>query len=188
MRVAIYLRVSTKEQETDNQLPALRQWISGNGHELVALYREDESAWHSGHQHELSKLMAALPKYQPKILLVWALDRLTRQGIGPILQLVSNFRVHGVQVVSYSEQWTNQPPGPTLDLLYALAGWAANFEAKRISERTLAGLERARAGGKHLGRPAGSKDKKKRKRFGYFKRYATKKSLETENTIEHIGL
>jgi DNA invertase Pin-like site-specific DNA recombinase len=173
-KVVVYLRVSTKEQETDNQLPALEKWIGARDHELVALYREDESAWHSGHQHELSKLMADLPKYQPNILLVWALDRLTRQGIGVILQLVNNFGVHGVQVVSYSESWTEQS-GPMRDLLFAIAGWAANFEAQRISERTLAGLERAKAQGKVLGRRPGSKDKHKRKRTGYLLRYANKK-------------
>jgi DNA invertase Pin-like site-specific DNA recombinase len=174
MKVVVYLRVSTKEQEVSNQLPALKHWIGARGHELVALYQEDESAWRSGHQHELSKLMADIPKYQPNILLVWALDRLTRQGIGVILQLVNSFQVHGVQVVSYSEPWTEQA-GPMRDLLYAIAGWAANFEAQRISERTLAGLARAKAQGKTLGRPAGSKDKGKRKRTGYLLRYATKK-------------
>ena len=173
MRVAIYLRVSTREQETDNQLPALKHWIGARDHELVALYREDESAWHSGHQHELSRLMADLPKYQPNILLVWALDRLTRQGIGAILQLVNNFRVHGVQVVSYSEPWTEQA-GPMQELFYAIAGWAASFEAERISKRTLAGLERAKANGRTLGRRPGSKDKKKRKRTGYLLRYSNK--------------
>lgn len=174
MKAVIYLRVSTGSQETANQLPTLKQWISARGHDLVALYQEDESAWRTGHQHQLSKLMADLPRYQPNILLVWALDRLTRQGIGAILQLVNNFRVHGIQVVSYSEPWTEQS-GPMLDLLYAIAGWAAKFEADRISERTLAGLARARAQGKCLGRPQGSKDKKKRKRTGYLLRYANKK-------------
>jgi len=174
MKVVVYLRVSKKEQETENQLPALEHWISGRGHELVALYREDESAWREGHQHQLSRLMADLPRHQPDILLVWALDRLTRQGIGPMLQLVNSFKIHGVQVVSYSEPWTEQS-GPMLELLYSIFGWAAKFEADRISKRTLAGLELAKAHGKVLGRKPGSKDKKKRKRTGYLLRYATKK-------------
>lgn len=173
-KVVVYLRVSRDSQETANQLPALRHWISARDHELVALYNEDESAWRAGHQHELARLMSDLPKYQPSILLVWALDRLTRQGIGAILQLVNSFKVHGVQVVSYSEPWTEQA-GVMAELLYAIAGWAAQFEADRISKRTLAGLARAKAQGKQLGRPPGSKDAKKRKRTGYLLRYATKK-------------
>lgn len=173
-KVVVYLRVSRDSQETANQLPALKHWISSRDHELVALYNEDESAWRAGHQHELARLMSDLPKYQPNILLVWALDRLTRQGIGAILQLVNNFKVHGVQVISYSDPWTEQA-GPMAELLYAIAGWAANFEADRISKRTLAGLIRAKANGKTLGRPKGSKDKKKRKKTGYYLRYASKK-------------
>ena len=175
-KVIVYLRVSRDSQETANQLPALKHWIGARDHELVALYNEDESAWRAGHQHELARLMSDLPKYQPNVLLVWALDRLTRQGIGAILQLVNNFKVHGVQVVSYSEPWTEQA-GPMAELLYAIAGWAANFEADRISKRTLAGLERAKAEGKRLGRPQGSKDKKPRKRTGYLLRYANKKGV-----------
>ena len=174
MKVVVYLRVSTGHQDGTNQLPALKGWIGARGHDLVALYQEDETAWRSGHQHELSRLMANLPKHQPDILLVWALDRLTRQGIGAILQLVNNFQSYGVQVVSYSEPWTEQA-GPMRDLLYAIAGWAANFEADRISKRTLAGLERAKAQGRTLGRPAGSKDKGQRKKTGYYLRYANKK-------------
>ena len=50
------------------------------------------------------------------------------------------------------------------DLLYALTGWVARMESQRRSERTKAGLARAVAEGKKLGRPKGSKDKKKRKR------------------------
>ena len=173
-KVVVYLRVSRDSQETANQLPALKHWIGARDHELVALYNEDESAWRAGHQHELARLMADLPKYQPSILLVWALDRLTRQGIGAILQLVNSFKVHGVQVVSYSEPWTEQA-GPMAELLYAIAGWAANFEADRISKRTLAGLARAKAEGRQLGRPPGSKDAKPRKKTGYLLRYATKK-------------
>jgi putative DNA-invertase from lambdoid prophage Rac len=173
-KVVIYLRVSRDSQETTNQLPALKHWIGARDHELVALYNEDESAWKAGHQHELAKLMTDLPKYQPSILLVWALDRLTRQGIGAILQLVNSFKVHGVQVISYSEPWTEQA-GPMAELLYAIAGWAAQFEADRISKRTLAGLARAKAEGKQLGRPKGSKDAKPRKKTGYLLRYATKK-------------
>ena len=59
-----------------------------------------------------------------------------------------------------------------LDLLLAIAGWVARMESNRRSERTKAGLARAVAQGKGLGRPPGSKDKKKRGPRGYLLRYA----------------
>jgi len=174
-RVILYLRVSTRDQNTDNQLPALRKWVSDRGYEIAGIYQESESAWRAGHQHEFSKLMKDLPKHRPQILLCWSLDRLTRQGIGAILQIVSSFKVHGVQVISYQESWTEQS-GPMAELLYAVFGWAANFESIRLSQRVLAGLDRAKAQGKTLGRRPGSKDKGKRKRTGYLLRYADKKT------------
>jgi putative DNA-invertase from lambdoid prophage Rac len=68
-----------------------------------------------------------------------------------------------VKVISYQESWT-EAPGELGDLLYALTGWVARMESQRRSERTKAGLERAVAQGKKLGRPTGSRDRKKRKR------------------------
>jgi DNA invertase Pin-like site-specific DNA recombinase len=58
------------------------------------------------------------------------------------------------------------------ELLLAVFGWAAQYESRIKSERTLAGLARARSEGKKLGRPVGRKDKQKRSRRGYFGRWA----------------
>lgn len=170
-KVVIYLRVSSSEQTTENQLPPLEKWIADRGHELVEVYQEEETAWKSGHQRELARLFADLPKHRPDICLVWALDRLTREGIGKIFELINRFKLYGVQVISLQEPWTEQS-GPMADLLVAVVAWAAEFESRRRSERTLAGLARALKEGKKLGRPKGSKDKQKRKRTGYLLRYA----------------
>jgi len=170
-KVVIYLRVSSNEQTTENQLPALQKWVADRGHELVAVYSENESAWKSGHQRELSRLFADLRNQKVDICLVWALDRLTREGIAKIFELINKFRFYGVHVTSYQESWTEQS-GPMADLLYAITAWVAEFESKRRSERTLAGLARALREGKKLGRPKGSKDKTKRQRIGYLLRYA----------------
>ena len=61
------------------------------------------------------------------------------------------------------------------EMFIAMSAWVAKFESDRRSERTLAGLARAKANGKKLGRPAGNKDKGKRKRTGYLLRYANKR-------------
>ncbi|MFC1940052.1 recombinase family protein [Chloroflexota bacterium] len=53
-------------------------------------------------------------------------------------------------------------PGGLDNVMYSLVAWVAKYESDRRSERTKAGLERVRANGKALGRPPGSKDKKKR--------------------------
>ena len=96
------------------------------------------------------------------VVLVWALDRLSREGPLAILTLVNRLKNCGVKVISYQEPWT-EAPGELGDLLYALSGWVARMESQRRSERTKAGLARVKAQGKCLGRPSGSKDKRKRR-------------------------
>lgn len=96
-------------------------------------------------------------------MLVWALDRLSRQGPLAILSLVYRLGQCGVKVLSHQEPWT-EAPGPLGELLYAMVGWMARMESERQSERTKAGITRAATQGHYPGRPTGSKDKKKRKK------------------------
>ena len=163
MKAACYLRVSTGQQDVSNQLPAIKTWCESRGYELAEVYQEAESAWRNGHQHELGRLLSDIRggKRRYDVVLVWALDRLCRQGIGAVLQLVSTFETYGCHVISIQESWT-QDTGPMRELFIAMAAWAGKFESDRRSERTKAGLDRARASGKTLGRPKGSRDSKKR--------------------------
>jgi DNA invertase Pin-like site-specific DNA recombinase len=163
MKVCIYSRVSTGAQETKNQSIVLSDWAKQRGYEVVSIYQEEESAWKAGHQRELANLIADAGKRRFQAVLVWALDRLSREGALAILSLVQKLSVYGVKVLSYQEIWT-EAPGEMSELLYALTGWVARMESQRRSERTKAGLARVKAQGRHLGRPPGSKDKRRRKR------------------------
>ena len=167
MKAAVYLRVSTSDQNTDNQLPALEAYANSRSYKVVTTYQERESAWKNGHQRELKRLLEDARKHKFNILLVWALDRLSREGSAAILNLINTLKLYGVKVVSYQESWT-EAPGELGELLFAIAGWVARMESKRRSERTKAGLARAKAQGKQLGRPLGSKDRRKRKGRRYF--------------------
>ncbi len=175
MRIALYLRVSSNEQNTENQLSQLEDFAKTRGWERAEVYKENESAWKSGHQKELARLLDDIRKGRRKydILLVWALDRLSREGAAAILNLVNTFKTYGVRVISYQEPWT-EAPGEIGEVLYAIAGWVAKMESGRRSERTRAGLARAVREGKKLGRPPGARDKRKRRRSGYLLRYMDK--------------
>jgi len=146
-----------------NQSAALIDWANQRGFEVVKIYEEQESAWRNGHQRELAKLIEDARKRKFQAVMVWALDRLSREGALAILSLVQKLSVNGVKVLSYQESWT-EAPGEMAELLYALTGWVARMESQRRSERTKAGLVRVKAQGKRLGRPPGSKDRRKRKR------------------------
>ncbi len=163
MKVCIYSRVSTGEQDTKNQSVVLSDWAIQRGYEVVKVYTEEESAWRNGHQRELAKLVADARRRTFQAVLVWALDRLSREGALAILSLVQKLSACGVKVLSYQESWT-EAPGELAELLYALTGWVARMESQRRSERTRAGLARTVAQGKRLGRPPGSKDRRKRRR------------------------
>lgn len=162
-KAVIYSRVSTEEQDPENQILVLERWAKERGFEVVRIYRENESAWKAGHQHELAKLTRDAQSRRFSVVLVWALDRLSRGGALAILTLVHKLGGLGVRVVSHQEPWTEMP-SEISDILYSLTGWVANMESKRISERTKAGLARRIAEGHKLGRPPGSKDSRRRKK------------------------
>ena len=171
MKVALYARVSTDEQDMANQTMVLREWAEARGFEIVEVYQEEESAWRAGQQRELARLAQDARRRRFQLVLVWALDRLSRGGPLAILTIVDRLARFGVKVLSRQEAWT-EAPGELQELLLAIAGWVARMESQRISERTKAGLNRARAQGKQLGRPLGRRDKRKRQRRGYLLRYA----------------
>jgi DNA invertase Pin-like site-specific DNA recombinase len=142
---------------------ALTEWATQRDFTVVKVYEEEESAWKAGHQKMLAQLVEDARKNRFDAVLVWALDRLSREGALAILSLVNKLKIHGVKVISYQESWT-EAPGELAEILYAIAGWVARMESQRRSERTKAGLARVVASGRKLGRPKGSKDKRKRKK------------------------
>lgn len=168
---AIVARVSSTAQETENQILQLQELARRRGLDVVVVYRIEESAWKGAHLKALSQVMDDAAKGRFGILLTWALDRLSRQGPRSILEIIHRLGQYGVQVVSLQEPWV-EASGEMRELLLSIAGWVAQQESRRRSERTVAGLQRVRASGVRLGRPPGSKDRKKRSRRGYLLRYA----------------
>ncbi len=171
LKAALWIRVSDPGQHADNQLPDLKAWADRRGLEIVLIYQLTESAWQGGHQKKLSQVYEDARQGKFSLLLCWALDRLSREGPLATLEIVHRLGKAGVQVWSLQEPWT-EAGGELLDLLLAITGWVARMESNRRSERTKAGLQRAVSQGKKLGRPLGSRDKKKRSRRGYLLRYA----------------
>jgi DNA invertase Pin-like site-specific DNA recombinase len=187
-RCVIYARVSTKEQETLNQVLALTTWAESKGYRVVKVYSESESGWKNGHQKELAMLLddleSGLRKYDA--CLVWSLDRLTREGIGTLIALYGRFNRHGCKLISMKESFTEFPNEFT-PIFLAMIGFFAKWESDHRSDRTLAGIARARsqAPGGILKRRG--KDKKKRRRSGYLLRYANKGALAGEAKVLSVS-
>ncbi len=138
-KVALYLRVSTKEQHTDNQLAPLEQFCKQRNFEVVRVYAENESAWKAGHQHEWAQLMRDAESRRFTAVIVWSLDRVSREGVSSIFLTIQTLRRYGVSIISLQESWL-EGLGEMSELFVAMLAWVASFESKRRSERTLAGL------------------------------------------------
>ncbi|MBI4306891.1 MAG: recombinase family protein [Chloroflexi bacterium] len=170
---AIWVRVSTDDQDADNQRARIEQYCKARGFAIARTFRLDDVSGHADtpqYNHMLADCLRAAHEREFSVLILWALDRLTRRGIEHLCGLMRRFDAEGVRVVSLEEPWT-ESGGELRDLMLAITGWAANFESKRISERTKAGLARRRAEGLPVGRQPGAVDKSKRKRSGYRRRW-----------------
>jgi putative DNA-invertase from lambdoid prophage Rac len=168
---AMWLRVSTGHQDTDNQVPDVERFAAHHGHAITARYEVSESAWNGGkdggeYKRTLKQALDDAHAGKFSVLIVWALDRITREGAEGALRIIRQFRERGCIVVSVKESWLNGAP-EIQDVLVAFAGWMAQQESARRSERIKAGLERRRAEGKPVGRVVGARDKTRRKRAGY---------------------
>ena len=105
-------------------------------------------------RQEVENQLAELRRFD--LVLVWALDRLTREGVAETFEYIKRLTSHGVQFVSFTEEHF-RTTGPAGELMIAVAAWIAKQERIRISERVRAGLSRARAlrtrSGRMIGRP-----------------------------------
>jgi DNA invertase Pin-like site-specific DNA recombinase len=176
-RAAIWARVSTSDQVNENQLSALREFAKRRGFDIAFEYVLEESAWNGKHQAKLNQALQDARAGHFSVLLVWALDRLSREGAEPMLRTLRQFRERGARVISVQEPWA-EAAGEAGDVVLAIAGWVGQMESNRRSERIKAGLARRKREGKPIGRLFGAIDKKKRKRSGYVARWENERAAQ----------
>jgi DNA invertase Pin-like site-specific DNA recombinase len=143
------LRVSTKEQDYENQRPALEAIARARGFEITGTYSEDAST--RKRRPEFERMLDDARRGKFDVLLIWAIDRFGRDTIGNLLAVADLDRA-GVSVVSDQEEWLDTSEGPMRELLIFLFSWIAKQERDRRAQRTKAGLARAKAEGKRIGR------------------------------------
>ena len=156
MRVAIYARVSTddKGQDPENQLRQLRQWCERMGYPVVREYVEHENGGKGvEYRKKLAEMFADGARRDFDLLLVWSLDRLSREGMAATVMHLQRLASHGVAFRSFTEEHLSTENELVRNVLLAVLASLAKLEREKISQRTKAGLERARAMGKRLGRP-----------------------------------
>jgi putative DNA-invertase from lambdoid prophage Rac len=149
MKAAVYARVSTFDQEPENQLGELRRYVEARGWS-GSEYVDRGVSGAKDRRPALDQLVTDARRRRFDVLVCWRLDRLGR-NLKHLVLLLEELQALGVGFVSLAEGIDATTPAGKLQM-HILAA-IAEFERERIRERVLAGLQRARTQGRRLGRP-----------------------------------
>jgi DNA invertase Pin-like site-specific DNA recombinase len=152
MRVGIYARVSTADQNCEMQLRELRDYIAARKWAICGEYIDTGWSGAKASRPELNRLMADARKRRFDAVLCWKLDRWGRSvadSIKSIQELVSL----GVRFLAVTQNIDTHESNPMARFLLHIMAAFAELEREIIRERVLAGVKAARANGKQVGRP-----------------------------------
>lgn len=150
-RAAIYARVSTLVgQSPQMQLDVLREYAARRGLAVVAEFVDQGVSGARDQRPELDRLMVGARQRAFDLVLVYRFDRFAR-GVRHLVTALDEFQALGIEFVSYSESLdTSTPMGRAM---FSIVAALAELERDIIVERSVEGQRRARARGKHVGRP-----------------------------------
>jgi DNA invertase Pin-like site-specific DNA recombinase len=151
-QVAIYARVSTGEQTPDNQLRELRAVAARMGWQVVEEFVDPGISGMKGRDRRpaYDRLYRAILRRELDLLMAWSVDRLGR-SLQQLVALLTDLQAKGVDLYLHQQGIDTTTPAGTA--MFQMCGVFAQFERAMIQERVKAGLERAPAQGKRLGRP-----------------------------------
>ncbi len=151
-RVALYVRVSTGEQTTDNQLRELQAVAHRSGWEVVGVFEDAGISGANGREKRpaLDAMLKGAARREFDMIAAWSVDRLGR-SLQHLVALLEELHALGVDLFLHQQGLdTSTPSGRAM---FQMCGVFAEFERAMIVERTKAGQARARAKGKRIGRP-----------------------------------
>lgn len=159
MKVALYARVSKDEassdgsfQDPENQLRPLRAYCSAMGWSDVEEF-VDRAGGGNSNRPEFQRLLGEVRQRHIDLVIVWALDRFSREGMTNTLSYIKQLKAYRCGLKSLQETWLDTSQEGVGELLLAIFAWVAQEEKRRISERTKAALAKKKAQGVKLGRP-----------------------------------
>jgi DNA invertase Pin-like site-specific DNA recombinase len=148
-RAAIYARVSTLEQTTENQLREVWRYVQARGWSSQE-YVDTGVSGAKDRRPALDRLVTDARRRRFDVVVCWRLDRLGR-NLKHLITLLEDFQALGIAFVSLAEGIDATTPAGRLQM--HILGAIAEFERARIAERVRLGLARVRAEGRRLGRP-----------------------------------
>jgi DNA invertase Pin-like site-specific DNA recombinase len=156
--VGIYCRVSTDKQDNGNQLEQLREFAARQGWAIAVEYVDTVSGSGKKTRPQFERMLLAASQRKFDLLLFWALDRLSREGIVRTLGYLEQLRAWNIGWRSYTQPFLDTGNAMTNGIVLSVLSAVAQQERVTISERTKAGLQRAKRAGRTLGRRAVSVD------------------------------
>jgi len=157
--VALYLRVSTGGQSVANQRRELEDMADRAGWKIIDVYQDEGISGAKGRNGRpaLDRMLNDATRRHFKKLLVWDLSRLGR-SLRDLISITDHFQEVGIDLYVHKDAIdTGTASGR---LFFHMVGAIGEFERERIRERINAGLARAKAEGKRLGRPSGTSKSK----------------------------
>src|SRR6476660_4528810 len=151
-RAAVYLRVSTLDQTTANQERELREVACRIGCEIVQIYKDHGISGAKGRDKRpaFDRLCRDAAQRKFDMVMAWSVDRLGR-SLQDLVGFLSE--LHALRIDLFLHQQGLDTTSPAGKALFQMMGVFAEFERSMIQERVRAGLRRAKAEGKRLGRP-----------------------------------
>src|ERR1700726_4232024 len=151
-RAVLYLRVSTLDQTTANQERELREIAGRMGCNIVHVYKDHGISGAKGRDKRpaFDRLCRDAAKRQFDMVMAWSVDRLGR-SLQDLVGFLSE--LHALKIDLFLHQQGLDTTTPAGKAMFQMMGLFAEFERAMIKERVMAGLARARAEGKQLGRP-----------------------------------
>lgn len=159
MKAVIYLRVSTANQNPENQLRELKEYAVAQNFEIADVITDKGVSGSKSAKDRvgLDKVLKMAHQKKFDVLLFWSLDRLSREGTSATLSYLQTLTENGINYHSYTEQYLSSL-GAFSDVVISLLATIAKQERIRISERVKAGLAyRKNVLKKSLGRQKGTK-------------------------------
>jgi len=161
-KVAIYTRVSTRDQSPEMQLRDLRKYSLQRGFEVYQEYVDIGISGTKSKRPALDEMMEGARKREFDTVLVWRFDRFAR-STQHLVNALQEFRNLGIDFISFQENIdTSSPMG---EAMFTIIAAIAKLERDIISERVQGGLRKARESGKILGRPKARIDVRKIKKL-----------------------
>ena len=155
-RAALYLRVSTDGQTTENQRLALEAVAAQRGWTVVQIYNDNGISGAKGRDKRpgLDAIVKDASRGRFDVVMAWALDRIGRS----LADLIGTLReLEAAHVDLFLHQQAIDTTSPAGRMFFHITGAFAEFEHDMIRARVMAGLDRARAKGVRLGRPTAGK-------------------------------